>query len=77
MKQEVFIEKLKESLFESSPDIGLGTSLKDLDGWDSLGRLSVVALLQEGFGIVVDTKTLMSFHTVEDIVSLVRDKLDV
>lgn len=76
MKIETFLYKLKESLFELNRDISTQTVLKELDGWDSLGRLSVVAFLQEGFGVVIDSKTLINFHTVGDIVNLVKDRLD-
>ena len=77
MKQDALIEKLKESLFESSSDVGLTTVLNELEGWDSLGRLSVVALLQESFGVIVETKTLKNLNSIGDIVNLVKEKLEV
>ena len=76
MNKETFMNKLKESLFEMERDINLTTVLKELDGWDSLGRLSVVVFLQEGFGVIIDSKTMINFHTVGDIVSLVKEKLE-
>lgn len=76
MKLDAFKKKLAECLFEPEENIGEDTVLKDLDGWDSLGRLSVVAFLQEGFGVVVETKTLMKCGTIGDIIRLVQDRLE-
>ena len=76
MKEELFIKNLGECLFEPSLDIGVDTILKELDGWDSLGRLSIAAFLQERFGLIVDTKTLLNCKTLGDIVALAIDKLE-
>lgn len=75
MEIQEFIEKVKDMLFETNPSFGPATVLQDLEGWDSLGRLSLVAMLHESFGASVDTKTLLQFQTVGDIISLIQDRL--
>lgn len=76
MKQEAFLGKVAESLFEEPRNVRLDTELKDLEGWDSLGRLSIVVFLQEKFAVTVDSKILLRCHSIQDIVNLVKDKLE-
>lgn len=75
MEVQEFIVKVKDMLFETSSTFGPATVLQDLDGWDSLGRLSLVAMLHESFGTMVDTKSLLEFQTVGDIIALIQDRL--
>lgn len=77
MEQQEFIQKIREVLFETKRNIGAATVLNDLKGWDSLGRLSLAVLIQESFGMMVDTNTLLNFRTVGDIIKLVQNKLTV
>lgn len=76
MRQDAFLSKVAESLFEEPQNIGLDTELKGLDGWDSLGRLSIVVFLHEDFAVTTDSKTLLQCQVVKDIVDLVKDKLE-
>jgi len=75
MTQQEFIGKLGEALFEPAENLTLSTELNDLDGWDSLGRLSISALLYETFGVTVETQKLKNCNTINDIVGFVSDKL--
>lgn len=77
MDIQEFIQKVRDMLFEINPIFGPATVLNDLDGWDSLGRLSLAAMLHESFGMIVDTKTLLKCRTVGDIIELIEDKLKV
>lgn len=77
MEIQEFIGKVRDMLFETNPTFGPTTVLQDLEGWDSLGRLSLAAMLHESFGTMVDTKTLLQFQTVADIIELIRDRLKV
>ena len=76
MKQQELIEKLGEALFEPAENLTLTTELNHLDGWDSLGRLSIAALFHETFGLTVETSTLKQCSTIKDIVNFVSDKLE-
>lgn len=77
MEIQEFIGKVRDMLVETNPTFGPTTVLQDLEGWDSLGRLSLAVMLHESFGTMVDTKTLLQFQTVADIIELIRDKLKV
>ena len=76
MLQADFIQKVKTCLFEERRDVDAATVLSDLEGWDSLGRLSIVVLLHDEFSLTVDTKTLRACETIRDLMELVKEKLD-
>lgn len=76
MSQYEFIQRVKNCLFEENPAVDAATLLNDLDGWDSLGRLSLVVMLHDDFALTVDTKTLRSCEKIADLVDLVRNRLE-
>ncbi|MBP2639392.1 MAG: hypothetical protein H6Q66_343 [Firmicutes bacterium] len=76
MKQQELIEKLAEALFEPAERLALTTELNNLDGWDSLGRLSIAALFHETFGLTIETARLKQCTTIQDIINFVSDKLE-
>ena len=50
--------------------------LKDIKEWDSLGIISIIALYDQLFSIVLTLEQLNSCKTVEDVIDLVGDKID-
>ncbi len=49
------------------------TELKDLEWWDSMGVLLLMAELDERFGIILEEETIGSFATVSDILKILVD----
>lgn len=76
MKEQELLGKIGEALFEPVENLNLTTELNDLDGWDSLGRLSIAAFFHETFGLTVETSMLKQCLTVQDIVNFVSDQLE-
>lgn len=75
MESKEFFTEIGSILFATHYNLDSATVLNELDGWDSLGRLSLAALLYESFGKMVDTKTLVSCQTLGDVIELIEDKL--
>ena len=50
-------------------------SLSEIDEWDSLAFLSVIAMADEQFDIVVQGEQLEQIETVDDLVALVQEHL--
>ncbi|MEH7502858.1 acyl carrier protein [Neobacillus drentensis] len=71
MVKEELINKIAEALFEEETILTKDTVLEELEGWDSLGRLGIVALVKEEFGKTIDSKSLFNCKKVEDIMKLV------
>jgi len=46
--------------------------LEDLEGWDSMGVLLLMAELDERFSIILEEDTISAFNTVGDILSKLK-----
>jgi acyl carrier protein len=67
------------NLFEEDDDlIKPETKRDEIPAWDSLGMLTLMAGLNDTFEIVMSDQELQEFHTVEDILQVLktRGKLD-
>lgn len=61
-------------LFEEPPEnVTPQARREDIEGWDSLGELSLMAEFDERFGITLDTETLDSFSIVDDLLRVLKD----
>ncbi len=67
------VEALLASVFEERPEaLTDGTRRGDLDRWDSLGHLRLVAALREAFAIEIPSEEALDMETVADIKRIVR-----
>jgi len=75
MTKHKLLEKIKETL-QREENLSLDMKLKDIEEWDSLGIISMIALYDQLFSIVLTQEQLNSCKTVEDVINLVGDKID-
>ena len=52
-----------------------GTRIRDLEGWDSIASVSVVAMIYAEYEVQVSGDELLGCETVEQLSGLVRGKL--
>ncbi len=62
-----FIELIAEALEVERTKIELQSNFRDLEEWDSLALLSVIAALDDLYGVVIDTAVFDTLMTFEDI----------
>lgn len=65
-------EKLRtlEELFDvEEGTINEETVLEEMDQWDSMAVISLIAMYDEKFNKVVTPKTIKEFNTISDIIS--------
>ena len=61
-------------LFEEEPDqVTEESSRDDLEYWDSMGMLSLMAELDTEFNIVLEEKQLSELSSVRDLLTLMRE----
>lgn len=61
------------NLFEVPPSsISLETPRDDIDAWDSLGVLNLIASLDEDFEITIEDSDLEEMKHVKDIVNILK-----
>jgi acyl carrier protein len=61
-------EILEEPLANLSPEV----SREDVDGWDSLGALALMAELDERFGIILTAEESREMTRIDDVLQLLR-----
>jgi acyl carrier protein len=69
---DAFLEKLTEILevdYVEEQDV-----LADLDAWDSLAQLSIIALVNEMYGVTISATELKNAATIKGIKDLVENK---
>lgn len=67
MKVEEKIALLEETMELDEGELTLDSVLADYEEWDSLSKLSLMALAKQKFNKILTTETLKSFVTVKDI----------
>ena len=73
-KQELLIEM--QNALQREEELDLDMRLDDIEEWDSLAVISIIALFDQLFSIIITEKQLSNCEKIEDIVNLVIDKLD-
>jgi acyl carrier protein len=67
-----FCEELEDVELNS---IDKSTDFKNIEAWDSLVALSVIAMIDEEFDIRVTGSDLIKSTTIEDLYNLIQSKL--
>ncbi|CAH0147131.1 phosphopantetheine-binding protein [Chryseobacterium sp. WG14] len=70
MKTSVFLEKLQEEL-EEKQMLNRDTKLKDLENYDSISLLSVIAFVDENFNQQLDPDQFKNMETVSDLMNII------
>lgn len=67
MKSQEVLKYLEEIMEMDEGTLSENMILADIDEWDSLSRLSLLADAEEKFQKQVDNETIKKFETVKDI----------
>lgn len=71
--KERFLASFKEALQIEDREIGLEDVFRDYEEWNSLGRLSLIAALDEEFNLQIEDKEFEKLVTVGDILTTVEN----
>jgi len=63
-----FLAKLSEAFNTEPGKIALDSTQDSLEGWDSMGAINLITLIQDEFGIGLDMEELTGLSSVRDIV---------
>ncbi len=67
MEQDQFQRELEEALELNPGEISADTVLEEIETFDSLGRLSVLAMIDTVFGFSIDSESLEHCKTVAEL----------
>ncbi len=73
--EDKFIELFSEILEMEGQQINLEDNFRDYDNWDSLANLSVIAMLDEEFGVLIENKDFKNINTVGELISEVKNRM--
>ena len=63
-----------KSLMIQTNSVNIGTKAKDIDKWDSLGKIRIILSLQKEFKIKISTKELKFLNSIDSIYELIKKK---
>jgi acyl carrier protein len=69
-----FLLNVKEALEISDRDLSLTDNFRDYEEWDSLKQLSLIAMLDEQYGVEIEYKDFRELKTLGDLLSEVKKR---
>lgn len=68
---DIFREELEQEDLELTDE----TTAEDVEGWDSLSHVQLVAALEEAFGIEFKSREILSWDNVGDLIDSIEKKV--
>lgn len=72
MTIEEKIAMLEDVMDLDEGELKLDSVLAEFEEWDSLSKLSLIAMAKQDFGLVLTTDVISTFDTVKDICDYLR-----
>ena len=77
MDLKAFIEQFADQFEELEADaLTPETEFKQVDGWNSLVALSVIAMIDEEYDVIVKGNDIKEARTIEDLFKVVQSKTE-
>lgn len=72
--EQKFLDLFKETLEIEDREISLRDSFRNFDEWDSLALLSVIAMIDEEYNIIIESKEFQKLNTIGDVFNYIQSK---
>ena len=70
--EDKFIESIKEALEIEGHEVNLEDRFRDYEEWDSLNRLSLIAMLDDEYGVQIENAEFEQLKTIADLFNKVQ-----
>ena len=70
-----FVENVKDQFEDDVVDFGPETHFREMDEWSSLLSLSIIAMVDDEYDVVIKADDIKSCTTVADLYNLVSRKI--
>jgi acyl carrier protein len=67
-----FINKFKEVLEFEEKDVKLTDKFREYPEWDSLSRLSLIAMLDDQYDVQIEDTHFKTLETIQDLINYVK-----
>lgn len=75
MDEKQFLENVADQFDDLDVDaLTLDTVFKDLDDWSSLVALSIIAMADEEYDVILSGNDIRSANTLGDLLNLIKEK---
>ena len=76
MELKRFIENFAKQFDDTDPsEIKANTNFRDLEEWSSLVGLSVIAMIDEEYEVILNGEDMRKAHTVSELYEIVKHKM--
>jgi acyl carrier protein len=72
MTEQEFLRSMDELFEVPAGTLTMSHKFRDLDNWDSLKLLTLIALLDEKYGVILDVERFASGKTLADIFAIIE-----
>jgi acyl carrier protein len=72
MENQEFIQIIAEAIEIDSTKIELTDKFREFEEWDSMVLLSIIAALDEHYGVIIETSFFKELQTIQDILDYVE-----
>lgn len=72
--QDTFFDQLKDVLDVEEKTIGLEDKFRDYEEWDSLANLSLIAMLDDEYGVVIPNEEFKTIETVGQLLEEIKNR---
>ena len=72
MNTTEFIEKFAEAIDVDAASLSVETEFRTLPEWDSIVYLSVIAMLDEEYGIQIENAAFKTLKTINDVINCIE-----
>jgi acyl carrier protein len=73
--EKKFIEQLKDILEIENIEVNMEDKFRDYENWDSMAALSVIAMIDDEFGVVINGEDFRQLNTVGDLVQAIKKRM--
>ena len=74
--EQKFLEQIKEVFEKEDGSVSLEDKFRDYERWDSLTNLSLIAMLDSEFGVLIESKDFNKLSTVGDLLNEVTKRME-
>ena len=72
MMEEKFIASIMEALEIEDHEVNMDDRFRDYEEWDSLNRLSLIAMLDDEYGIQIENAEFEQLKSISDLFNKVQ-----
>ncbi|RZK56555.1 MAG: acyl carrier protein [Pedobacter sp.] len=75
MEENDFVKNFAQQFDETDPQsISINTNFKDLDEWSSLVALSLMAMVDEEYGVRITADDFKNSSTLADVLEIIKER---